>query len=616
MSRLKRILPACLLVAIFSIPYLIRALSHWHAVPIPADTAFGPADPDPWVRLTLVRDWLSGGSWYDHGIHHSGAPDGGVSSPWTRPMDMLIAFFTLLQPDSVELSTRLMRAALLVPWVSLTLLLAGVMHAIRMICPLRTAQFMGLSLIVTMPAMWNYFGTANADHHSMLAALFAWVVACMLDPQRRRSYAYAGGILSGVMLWISPEALILIGMLYAWLGLRWLMQDRTALPFLAHWSMACALTSMVAIMLERPIDDWLMPVYDSLSIVYFFILMETALLIRLLTLAPASRLLGKSIVGAVAGGLLMGSIWFIYPLALHGPLATVDPYIFSHFLPTVVEAESILHHARFPALAMLLHPLLALGLSVLAWRRRTMLLRPETALPFAFMVLVLIALLCGQIRWFYYVYPVTAIALAPWLGALFSPESDYARGHWPASLIASLPPHRQGVRRLPIVMAVLFLPWTLLIVAPTKKDTFQERLEACEAMSIQLIQGGQLTQRLGQAPLTLLTHTNLGGHMLYFTPYHIVASNYHREGVGIRYVWEAYDITDAATLRNYLATRGVDALFICPQARNASLLMQWQQGEAPLPDWLTPVPYRIPPPAEESAAPPPHSQPLLVRVIR
>ncbi len=57
--------------------FAVQTVPPWLSLPLPYGTLIGIADPDPWLRLTIVRDWLTGGSWYSHLMLHSNAPWGG-----------------------------------------------------------------------------------------------------------------------------------------------------------------------------------------------------------------------------------------------------------------------------------------------------------------------------------------------------------------------------------------------------------------------------------------------------------------------------------------------------------------------------------------------------------
>jgi len=593
-----------LVVALIAIPHLITILLRWHDVPLPPDTTIGSADPDPWLRLAIVRDWLSGGGWYNHVIARSNAPWGGIASPWTRPLDVVIAFFVQLQPDTVDLNTRLIRAAMLVPWVFMTWLLAGIVRAVKTVCPIPSALFMAVTLAVCAPLMWNYFSFAYSDHHSFLAAAFVWAIGSVLHPKPSARLMVGTGMLLGLMLWISPEALALIGMIYLWYGLQWLSGDDDAGRHLSILATSTALMSAAAVMIERPPHAWLVPVYDSISVVYVFILTTTALLVWALHLINPPGLRPRVALAMVGGLLLAMALWSAYPLAFKGPLVEADPYIFTDFLPNISEAQPVFHKDWILVIALLLQPLIALVLCGIAIVRRDCCLTPSVALKLGFFyVLVGVLFLC-QIRWCYYFYPLVALVLAPWLGALFSPEHPGAYGRWPARMIQRLSPHRQTLYRLPIITAVFTLPLLIALVVPDRDSINEKRFQACSESVRKLMYGGKLNALDHGKPLIFFTHTNYGGEMLFWTPHRIVASNYHREGTGIEYLWEAQKITDLKKLRAYFAQRHIDALMLCPSPEplKGSALQAIWQGTA-TPPWLTRVPF----PTHETNA---HGEPV------
>ncbi len=222
----QRVPLAVLAFALIAVPHLLFVISKWHAVPLHDGLPVGPSDPDPWLRLTLVRDWLMGGSWYDHSVSHSNAPWGGITSPWTRPLDVVIATLVRLQPDSVDMNLRLMRAALMLPWIWMMLLIVGVYRLVRLSSAAPSSTLMASVLIAAMPLTWNYFGIGNADHHAPLAVLFIWALHGLLRDAPKRRHIIASGLLLALQLWVSFEALILIGAIYVWYGVHWLRGHR------------------------------------------------------------------------------------------------------------------------------------------------------------------------------------------------------------------------------------------------------------------------------------------------------------------------------------------------------------------------------------------------------
>ncbi|MDX2095848.1 MAG: hypothetical protein SFW64_07935 [Alphaproteobacteria bacterium] len=632
---LRRLPPALLATLLISVPYLLYALSKWHAMPLHDGIPIGQTDPDTWLRLTLVRDWLLGGGWYNHSVAHSNAPWGGISSPWTRPLDLVIALLVRAQPESVELSVRLMRASLLLPVLWMTLLVVGIHRAIRALLPLPSAYIMAGALIATQPMMWNYFSLGNADHHAPLSVLFIWVMGGILTPHPSRRLMLLTGMLLGLQLWISVEAMVLIAAIYLWVGLGWLRGETAKAVALAQLTTGVALTALLAVMIERPVAAWLTPVYDSISVVHVIALLLCAVLAALLHHVPVRHLRGRLVLAATGGGALLGGLLLTYPLLLHGPMVGVEPFIHSDFLPHISEAKPFYKISPLLLMAATLTPLLGIILCLAPWIRPDRAFYPrEHSAQLVFFLGVTLLLYYFQQRWSYYMLPLAVVALAPLLGALFTPEHPHVATRWPANLLAGLPPTTQMKRRLPVILALLGAPFMLLLqgAAPSVTDKLSpltstasptadaqaKQRDACYRKARVLIRSGALMRALPDTPLTFLAPTDLGAELLFFTPQRIIASNYHREGAGIRYVWEADTIAEPSSLHAYLKKRTVEALLLCPKVgpTKDSLLQAYVQG-APLPAWLKPVPYTLPPSptTEKDASAPPAPDPLLLRIV-
>ena len=601
----SRIPPALLALALVAIPHFIFILSQWHAMPLRDGVPIGPTDPDPWMRLTLVREWLTSGDWYNHLVPRSDAPFEATVSPWTRPLDLVIAALTLLQPDHVPLDVRLMHAALLLPWLWMMLLLLGIYRIVRFYSPLPSAYFVATALVAAMPIAWNYFGLGNADHHAPLAVIFIWALGGILDPAPTRRGLIAAGLLLALQLWISFEALILIGIIYAWLGLNWLHSgDRATSKRLAILATSVAFGSLAAIMIEYPVHAWCTPIYDSISIVYVALLTLAALLAWGLYLTTPRSLLMRLAICALGSVVLLLIFRFLYPIALRGPMAEVTPFVLTHFLPRVSEVKPLFQTSVAYLIGASLQPLLVMALCAAAFlSTRFRFYSRRDAAAIGFFTLLLFALYVAQQRWSYYLYPLVPAILAPVLAALFEPDHPAVRGCWPASLVAGRSPNGQMARRLPLIIAIMGLPIALMLLGTHLKNTTKEPAEqarseareSCYLASRQLIRSGELTRVLGAAPLTILAPSDLGAEILFFTPHRIVASNYHREGAGLEFIWESNRITDSAALRAHLAMRTVGAVLACPTLEQPkdSVIAGIVAGTTP-PDWLTPVHYTLP----------------------
>ncbi len=620
MTHLKRIPIAAYALGLFILGHLIFVLSKWHHVPMDAGLPTGQTDPDTWLRLTLVRDWIMGGGWYDHLVHRSNAPFAPVPSPWTRPLDLVLAALAWAQPHDTDLSLRLIRAGLLAPVLWMGLLVAGMMRCMRVLMPIPSAAVMVALLAITLQPMWNYFSLGNADHHAPLAALFVWIIGGVLTERPSARLMFVTGLLFGLQLWISVEAMILIALVYAWYGASWLMGNRDSMRALCWLAFGAALMAFAAILIERPPSAWLTPIPDSISIMQAATLGFCCLYALMLNLSPARTLPERAVTALFGLSLLVLAIASTYPQLFAGPMAGVDPFIRTDFLPRISEARPAYKMRHLLLFAFIMLPVAGLTLNALSLiKRECRFLAPHHSRALAFFLTATLILYFCQQRWNYYLLPLSIIAVAPLLAALFTPEHPLVRGHWPANLLATLPENEQMQRRLPLALMLFAFP-VLLMLANNHREKIadffhqprsntdaadDERFAArdtCYETARELIRSGALVKAMPKGEHTLLLPTDLGTEILFFTPYRIVASNYHREGTGVKYVWDAEKITREHTLRTTLAARHIDTLLLCPNIEpvEGNLFGAYIDGKK-LPAWLDKIPYPLPQPAAESA---------------
>lgn len=597
-----------LALALITLPHLMYTLILWQQVPIHEGMPVGSNDPDPWLRLVLVRDWLTSGDWYNHTVARSNAPFGGTTSPWTRPLDLVIAALVKLQPASIDLNLRLIHAALLLPVLWMALLLGGIFYLLRQLNVVPMAYLMASALVAALPATWNYFGAGNADHHAALAVLFIWGLANLFHPTPSRGRMVVCGLLFALQLWISVEAMILIGAVYGWYGLAWLRGNRVAATQLTPLATSVALGAALAVAIERPSNQWLLPIYDSISVPYVSTLFLAAGVAWLIRLGPADTFRVRLLAAMLGGAALLLGAAATYPLIVQGPLAGVDPFILTDFLPNIREAQPITHLSLPLVLAMLVQPLCALALCARAWRadRASYYSRPQAEKLLFFLIFTLI-LYMAQVRWVYYLTPLVAAVIAPALAVLFTPEHPHAAQRWPASRLSGLSEQQQMRQRLPILLFIMVTPIALGLLNSSYEAHFSNaqarlqshRREACELHARQWIYSGALNHL---PPMTLLAPTDLGSELLFFTPHRIIASNYHRDGKAIAYVWKADSITNTQELQHYLQQRQVEGLLLCPglAAPQRSVLQALAGGATP-PAWLKRV--ELPAPTTPDAQP-------------
>ncbi len=582
--------------------YVAASLA-WYCwrIPGPPDFAVGTGDPDVLVRLGLVRDWLQGGGWYNHLVAGTNAPFGTVS-PWTRPMDVLLGFFTLIQPAAWPLRLRLLYAAGMVPVLLGWMMLWGIWKGARGIVPLPQTAWYTVFVFGLTIMFGQYFKPGNGDHHGLMAVCWVWALVLILSRQAGHWSAAAAGSLVGLIVWISPEGVGMAAILLGWYAVLWTLgHPRGGQMMPMAW--ALALTVLTALMVERPPEQWLTPIYDSISIVHVVLFVLAALGATLLCLLPnilRNQRFKRLIWLGVPASVCVTVMAICYPDFFRGPLVGVDPFIFTDFLPAIREAKPLLSdHSLFTVAFLMPSFCLFATAGWIAYRKLDTIFLPWQLGLLTFALIGTLALTLVQRRWMYYFFPPQILLMIPLLVASQFPRHISMARFWPAYPINTLSRRWENVAGGAAPFFLLLLPTALFFMGDFGNGASAAvSADRCVHQARSAIQHGLLNRLTGEQ--TIVTSTDLGGEVMFYSPHRIIASNYHREGPGIRYIWQAEEMTDAQVLHQHLMARHVQALLICPtpRATERTLFHRWLMGEA-LPDWLEkvgpgPVPVKKP----------------------
>lgn len=104
-----------------------------------------------------------------------------------------------------------------------------------------------------------------------------------------------------------------------------------------------------------------------------------------------------------------------------------------------------------------------------------------------------------------------------------------------------------------------------------------------------VIQTQQLQPLLGDTNMVVFFPENAAGDALFFTPYRIIASNYHREGKGLKDLHELTSTEFPDKTMAILGKRQVKALFYCPVFYGKDTWLKEIGENNSHPRWLEPV---------------------------
>ncbi|MCC7037972.1 MAG: hypothetical protein IT560_11800 [Alphaproteobacteria bacterium] len=562
-------------ILVISIPLVMRLLdlAGWPALSAP----LRPYNPDVWLRLSLVRDWLAGNDFFGHAVPQTNAPAGGIQSHWTRPLDFILAGLYSLMPQKSAPELRLMMAAAWYPF-ALSVVAAGLMaKAARKIFNHTHVVACTILLFLCSPFMADYFRPGDADHHGLMSVLWCGVLALLVQNATRPLQAGITGMLLGLIIWISPEGLIIYAAALGVMGigaLRAAPQDSQRFVAPAIAAAVTAVTVTIGLLVEVPVKNILVHAqYDSLSIVQVSVLWVAAaaacVTMQLWRQFDTVKL--RFVIATAAGLCGAALIYALYPKFFMGPMADADPYVFTDFLPVVSEAKPLFAGAFSNYAPILLQPILAVILLAAVLLRRRTARRSRPLVILAGLLAVMLLLTMVQARWAYYLAPVSTIICAGLL-----PTVSIAARRFPFA------PRRFQ----PYLWIAVLAAYMGGSVAASVKSQAAGNAPGTGCMSEirYVIQTQQLQKILGTTSDIFYTYEDVGTEMIFFTPYRIIASNYHREAGGLRDLKNLRAAADIDSFHALLKKRKVDTLLVCPVYHPRF----FKQG-AELPAWLQPV---------------------------
>lgn len=349
-----------LVLGVFAIWALTAAILLWIARSHIA--ALEMWDPDDYLRLQQVRDWLGGQGFFDV-TQYRIDPPGGVPMHWSRIVDLPLAgLILLLKPLFGPMLAERITVSV-VPLITLAGSLSAVALIAARLADRRTALLAAM-LGATAPLLLFHVLPLRIDHHGWQTMLGLLAVAACFDAKPVRGGIVAGGA-TALWLAISLEALPMAAALGLVLALRYLVwgDDRRFRAFAG--ALGLATLGLFAAFHGRA--AWAQPWCDAMSPAWFGPMVATPLLAALSTrLRGVPLRIAGLCLATLAGTMLLG---LTAPACLAGPFAQLDPVVRIYWYDNVLEGLPVWRQAPNNAMILLGFPLIGLAGTVLAWRR-------------------------------------------------------------------------------------------------------------------------------------------------------------------------------------------------------------------------------------------------------
>jgi len=542
-------------------------------------------DPDDAMRLTQVRDFLAGQSWFDVSQHRVNPPLGGPMH-WSRLVDMPIVGIILALRPLVGQAMAESIACVTVPFATLGVIIAGLYYGLRDLMGIQRALF-SVVLLVTCFSILIQVAPLHIDHHAWQIAMATFAMCGLIHRYPRK-----GGLIMGcaMALWlhISSEGLPYAAILGSIAGVRYAMSPREW-PRLMHYTASLAIASAILLLATHGWRASLELHCDSMSPVYIAPLM---LLFPLIWagrgIAGDGTALRRIAPVAIAGG--TAAILFLATAGpcLKGPFETLDPLVYSIWYKGVLEGLPIWDQ-DWPTRGIIVLPAVGgmIGLALAA--------RMERERERRIQWLSLLALAAGGL----------AIAIL-FMRAMSAAHLFALPGL--VVLIAMLYPRIAALKTMP---ARVLLTASLAGLSPAglsfagymageaiagnkTNDTLTTNGTPAPACT-----DPQQLRALASVPATtLFAPLDIGPAILQNTRHSVIGTGHHRNVVGMTAVVHAF-VEPPQKARTYIKTTNAPFLLFCPEvgeigyyAKVAPKGLAAQMKRGKVPAWLTPVPVK------------------------
>jgi len=544
------------------------------------------ADNDDVMRLVEVRDLLAGQGWFDLMQYRLGL-EGGTLMHWSRLIDLPIA--GLIMAFSLFMSPVMAEASALFVWPLLTAL--PVLYALALggdVLGGASGRLIGVALAFLFVLSINRFLPGAIDHHNVQLGLIATIAACLILPGRPPLAHAVAGVASALAIAIGAETTPHIVAVAAIVAAQWLWIGKDMKSAAAAFALAMVATLTAVFFLTVPPARYGLVACDALSTGFYSlgVIGAGSFFLAVSTTSNhgfASRLSALGLVGAAT----LGSTLLIAPQCLGNPLGNLDPLLVSMWLNNVTEAQPVWAQVSaepWTAGGFYLVPLLAMGLCV----RRIYQRRDSHAYG------VLLALLA--VSW--------AIALVQVRGAVFSNMLSVIPM---AALVAEMRTRanadpknrRKGLAFAGSALAAVPFVWALsgVLLSMAVNKVAGNEVGSLPMQEENLCTDAAAMEALAREPAGVVAGpSNLGVHILRFTPHRVLAAPYHRNQGGMLTELHAALARPADAVK-FLRGAGVTIVAFCksdPQIRTVTAAapdgFYAQLSKGSVPAWLEPVP--------------------------
>lgn len=530
--------------------------------------AFDLDDPDNYMRLAQIRDWLRGQRWFDVTQYRADLPPG-LHTHWSRISDLptgsVIALLTPITGTALaeQIAVTLVPLALLVVTMLLIARIADALAGPKARFPA------ALIALYAVKYQWEFI-PGRIDHHGLQIVLVLAAIAAMTGYTSRRAGVLAA-LAAALSLTVSLETAPYLAIIAAWTAMRWAVRGDSVRAATLGFFGGLAVLVPAVFAATVPYADWPMAKSDAIGRghVSAAILLGGALALAA-ALTPAARparFRWALVVGIAAVGTTL--LLIVFPEVIANPYAMIGPMLTRLWLANIGETRTVVKDwASSPAsaVARMAFAVAMVPAAIVLLRRSAGTARDHYALMTALAVLALA--LSG---WHFRGTAIAAAVVLPVAAALVTFSLR-------RSVLAAT-----GVT---IAIGALLLADSLVPQKPSKTVPVADGDCSLRADFAELRQ---------LPPGLMLAQINLSGALLVWTPHSVISSGVHRGFRGNIFAFETWMAAPAVARANLQAQHvryvahcigGGEGEVLAKQAPHG-LIAQLQQGQQFA--WLQPV---------------------------
>jgi hypothetical protein len=511
-------------------------------------------DGDDAMRMVTATDLLGGQAWQDTIQHRDNTP-GGSSMHWSRLIDAPVALLMALAaplagaeaPDTAAMAWPVL---LLLPMMVLTALM--VRHLVPDAGTITAIVLPVISMVVLIE-----FLPGRVDHHNIQIILSLAMLLPMLVARERWWSGLVTGLAVATSLAIGIETLPVIAVVVAAQAVLWVADPARYRPALIAFAGALAGGTWMHLIMATPLPQVLTPACDALSVTYTGAATIgaaglPAVAILAARLSRPLRLLAMVVAGAAS----FGTVAALFPACIGGPYGDVPPDVMGVLFTDIAEAQTLFERlAADPATGIAFTSTALIGLGLTAWKawRESGERRVSWLLVFAFLAATSVVMLL-QIRGARLATPF-AFPAAAWLITVARERYVKGRQLGQAAVLLGSWVLMSGVAQFGTLLALA------LATTPAVADAATDDATARRVCFLK-----ETYMELAALPVgRVIAPYRIGPHILRYTPHAVVATGFHRNGMGVLDT-VAFFAGDEAAARRIAADRGIDYVVTCPGA--------------------------------------------------